>query len=300
MLISDSLKEYPIVLRSYAKVAPYLDVIEPKANGLWDSQSIIFPIDLYDLIHIRLTSQSGISILCDNPHVVTNQENTCFKAAQLILNNSNKMDQGVEILIEKRIPVSAGLGGGSSNATAVLIALNILLELNWDITKIAKYALMIGNDCYFFCFLQSCYIDNAHFTVVPLPIPTKKLKFAIVDPQIPHIPNKTRTVFSRIKSAGQRKTIAPTFFYACLLNDGNLLQDNCYNFIKPTLMPEYAKAFEIQAHVRSQLDLNLVFTGSGPFLTLPFFGDSIRKLEEICECLGANVFYASLLGCTSI
>jgi 4-diphosphocytidyl-2-C-methyl-D-erythritol kinase len=285
-----------LALKSYAKVAPYLDVAEPFSNGLWDSQSVIFPIDLYDVIYIQLTSQPGISIVCNDTCVGTNEENTCFKAARLMLDHKADPWLGVSININKNIPVSAGLGGGSSNATTIITALNILLDLNWDITEIAKHALTIGRDCYFFCFSQPCYIDDANFKLVPLPKPSKRLKFAIVDPHIPFIPNKARTVFSRIKSAGKRKDIAQLFFHACLTSDASLLQSYGYNFITPDLMPEYEKAFAIQRQAQVGLGINLVFSGTGPFLTVPFIGDSLKRLEELCRSFGANIFYANLLG----
>lgn len=285
-----------LALRSYAKVAPYLDVAEPFSNGLWESQSVIFPIDLYDLVYIQLTAQPGISIVCNDTRVVPNEENTCFKAARLMLDQKANPCLGVSITINKNIPVSAGLGGGSSNATTVITALNVLLDLNWDITEIAKHALRISRDCYFFCFSQPCYIDDANFKLVPLPKPSQRLRFAIVDPQIPFIPNKARTVFSRIKSAGKRKDVAQLFFHACLTSDASLLRSYGYNFITPDLMPEYKKAFEIQRQALVVLGINLVFSGTGPFLTVPFIDSPLKELEELCKSMGARIFYANLLG----
>jgi hypothetical protein len=60
-------------------------------------------------------------------------------------------------------------------------------------------------------------------------------------------------------------------------------------------MPEYEKAFELRQLAQSRLGVNLVFSGTGPFLTTAFMGDSLKDLEELCTALDANIFYANLL-----
>jgi 4-diphosphocytidyl-2C-methyl-D-erythritol kinase len=167
--------------------------------------------------------------------------------------------------------------------------------VNLDITTLARHALSLSRDCYFFCFSQACYIDDANFRLVVLPRPSSRLRFAIVNPQVQFIPMKAQTVFGRVKSAGQRRDVARDFFRACLHDDVEALQRSSYNFITPELMPEYAKAFALRAQAKARLGMNLVMSGTGPFLTMPFVGESLRDLEELCRHSGATVSYAGIL-----
>ena len=225
-----------------------------------------------------------------------NENNICHKAVELFLENSPWFKGGVSISIDKKIPVSSGLGGGSSNVASVMMALNTLLDLNWDITKISKYALSISNDAYFFCFLRPCYISNSSYDLIPLPTPVGNIKFAIVNPNTPFMNNKTSVVFKRIKSGGQRKKVLSKFYKACLESNVELIQHYSYNnFIKPDVIPEYNNAFKIQNRVKAELGINLTFSATGPFLVYAFEGDKVQELETICESMGGQVFYSGLL-----
>jgi 4-diphosphocytidyl-2-C-methyl-D-erythritol kinase len=111
-------------LRSYAKINWTLDVLFKREDGFHEIRTIYQTISLHDLI--RLTETSGaIEIVCDDPQVPCDETNLAHMAAtQLRELVGTKL--GARIEIEKRIPVAAGLGGGSSNAAAVLLGLSRL------------------------------------------------------------------------------------------------------------------------------------------------------------------------------
>ena len=114
-------------LKSYAKINFNLRIIG-KNDNMHLLSSFAFPISLYDDIILETNNSGKIKIECDNPEIPLNQDNTCYKAIEL-LKKEKGFKEGVRVKIIKRIPTMAGLGGGSSNAAAVLKGLNELLDL---------------------------------------------------------------------------------------------------------------------------------------------------------------------------
>jgi len=114
-------------------------------------KTIFERISLHDTIIIKPRKDSKIKIICNAPGVPTDSSNLAFRSAKL-LQEAGRVDCGVDIKIIKRIPVGAGLGGGSSNAAAVLTGLNKLWRLNFTRKKLARIAARIGSDVPFFIY----------------------------------------------------------------------------------------------------------------------------------------------------
>src|SRR5258708_25196839 len=105
--------------RSYAKINWTLDVLFKREDGYHELRTIYQTVSLHD--DLRLSETSGaIEIICEDPRVPCDETNLAFKAAML-LREATGASNGARIEIEKRIPVAAGLGGGSSNAAATLL-----------------------------------------------------------------------------------------------------------------------------------------------------------------------------------
>ncbi|MBI2975301.1 MAG: 4-(cytidine 5'-diphospho)-2-C-methyl-D-erythritol kinase [Deltaproteobacteria bacterium] len=99
------------------------------------------------------TPKHNIFITCDDPSVPCDETNLCYKATKLLVDfASQNLDTALHIHIKKRIPVAAGLGGGSSDAAAVLKGLNELLDLNWPREKLAELGVKLGADVPFFLY----------------------------------------------------------------------------------------------------------------------------------------------------
>jgi 4-diphosphocytidyl-2-C-methyl-D-erythritol kinase len=111
-----------ITVRANAKINKYLDIVGKRPDGYHSIVTEMQEIDLHDIVTVKLTDDvSGILITCDNPDLPTCERNIAYKAAELF-----PLKTGVEISIQKRIPVMAGLGGSSTDGAAALIALNKL------------------------------------------------------------------------------------------------------------------------------------------------------------------------------
>jgi 4-diphosphocytidyl-2-C-methyl-D-erythritol kinase len=133
-----------IELQAKAKINLSLDVIGKRPDGYHDVKMIMQTIGLHDDILLEKTGE-GIRIECNSPWVPTDSGNIAWKAAQLILSRCG-IKNGVNIRIYKRIPVAAGLAGGSTDAAAVFKGLNILYSLNISEEELMGMGREIGAD----------------------------------------------------------------------------------------------------------------------------------------------------------
>ena len=140
-----------LILNSYAKLNLYLEVINKRRDNYHNIKTVFERIGLSDKIVLESRQDKQIKIICDHPDVPCDNSNLCYRSAKLLQDNF-KVDKGVQIRIVKRIPVGAGLGGGSSNAAFVLLGLNKLWKLHLSQAKLARLARKIGSDVAFFIY----------------------------------------------------------------------------------------------------------------------------------------------------
>ena len=140
-----------VKVSSPAKLNLYLEVLSKRPDGYHNIRTIFERISLADEIIIRNSVDSRIVIKTASRDIPGNETNLAYKAAAL-LKNSLKIAKGVVIRIKKRIPVGAGLGGGSSNAASTLLGLNRLWNLKLGLKQLLKYASKLGSDVAFFIY----------------------------------------------------------------------------------------------------------------------------------------------------
>ncbi|MBM4307754.1 MAG: 4-(cytidine 5'-diphospho)-2-C-methyl-D-erythritol kinase [Deltaproteobacteria bacterium] len=138
-------------LESPAKINLRLEVLKRREDGYHEIRTIFQKISLHDTLYFFLKRKKEIRIRTDHPSLPTGRRNLVYKAIRIILDQSD-YEGGVDVLIEKRIPLGAGLGGGSSNAAATLKALNELLSLNLSKKELMVKGTQIGADVPFFLF----------------------------------------------------------------------------------------------------------------------------------------------------
>jgi len=143
-------------LESPAKVNLRLEILKRREDGYHELRTLLQKISLHDTLHFSLKKEKGVSITTDHPKLPIGKDNLVYKAAQSMLKVSDYKG-GVRIEIEKRIPLGAGLGGGSSNAATALKALNQLLKMDLSKRELMEMGLEIGADVPFF-FLEGAAI----------------------------------------------------------------------------------------------------------------------------------------------
>ncbi|MDP2907915.1 MAG: 4-(cytidine 5'-diphospho)-2-C-methyl-D-erythritol kinase, partial [Nanoarchaeota archaeon] len=138
-------------LESPAKVNLRLEILKKREDGYHELRTVLQKINLHDLLHFSLKKEKGLSITTDHPNLPVGKRNLVYQAVQSILKKSDYQG-GVLVKIEKRIPLGAGLGGGSSNAANALKAMNQLLKINLSKKELMRMGLEIGADVPFFFF----------------------------------------------------------------------------------------------------------------------------------------------------
>jgi 4-diphosphocytidyl-2-C-methyl-D-erythritol kinase len=142
--------------RAPAKINLCLHVLGKRPDGYHDLAMLMQRITLFDQVAIRLNQKPGIRVNCSGVKLPAGQENIAGKAARRLLALSGRQD-GVDIEIEKRIPVAAGLGGGSSDAATVLMGLNEMLGLGLSKQQLMIEGVALGADVPFFIFEQAAW-----------------------------------------------------------------------------------------------------------------------------------------------
>jgi len=140
-----------VIVDSCAKLNLYLEVLNKRKDGYHNINTIFERIGLSDKIILKPRRDNKIKIICSSPLVPKGKTNLAYRSAKL-LQDSFLVKKGVNIEIKKRIPVGAGLGGGSSNAAAVLTGLNKFWGLGLGQNKLVKLAASIGSDVPFFIY----------------------------------------------------------------------------------------------------------------------------------------------------
>ena len=161
-----------------AKVNLALRVIGKRDVGYHDLRMVSVRVSLYDKVRIGLSTEAGIRLRC--PGVEEGRENLAYKAAEALL---DRLDStvGVEISIEKRIPVAAGLGGGSSDAASVLKGLNRLLGGPFTTEGLMEIGAPIGADVPFFLFEKGALVEGKGELLREIP-GLARLRMVLVSP----------------------------------------------------------------------------------------------------------------------
>ncbi len=134
--------------QSGCKVNLLLNVLGKRADGFHQLESVIHPVNLFDRLGFARATQ-GIQLTCSEPGLPTDSQNLVHRAAALFLETA-KIKDGVSLHLEKKIPVAAGLGGGSGNAAATLLGLNELFGQPLAEEQLRAIAALLGSDVPFF------------------------------------------------------------------------------------------------------------------------------------------------------
>jgi len=145
-------------IRAYGKINLYFELVNKRKDGFHNIKSIIQNIDLYDEIILEETKK-GINIESNLQDIPRDEKNTVYKAVEII-KDKYKVEKGLDIFLRKKIPHQAGLGGGSSDAAAVIEALNKIWNLNMGKDEKHLIASQIGTDVHFFLEGGSSYIKG--------------------------------------------------------------------------------------------------------------------------------------------
>ena len=155
-------------LRAYAKLNLYLDVVGKRPDGYHDIVSVMQTIDLFDELEIFLTGKKkGFRFKTTSNDVPSDESNLVAKAAKLMI-NEYKISESFEINLTKRIPVGAGLAGGSADGAAAIKGINELLKINAKVDELMGIAASLGADVPFCLMGGTCLAQGIGEILTPL------------------------------------------------------------------------------------------------------------------------------------
>jgi 4-diphosphocytidyl-2-C-methyl-D-erythritol kinase len=182
-----------LTLKSYAKINLCLYVLKKREDDYHEIFSVMQAIDLYDHLTLHKTPKD-IVIRCDHSDVPKDENNLAYQAADLLFKERN-LKGGVRIDIEKQIPVSAGLGGGSSNAAFTLKGINQLFDLKLSNQKLHLIGSRIGSDVPFFLYSGQAMVKGRGEKIVPIRL-YRDYWLVLV---CPNLMISTKTVYQNVK-----------------------------------------------------------------------------------------------------
>jgi len=239
-----------VVIEAHAKINLSLLVKGKRPDGYHELETKFLGLKLSDTVTIE-KEESGIILTCSNKDLACDESNLAYKAASIMMNHHKKV-KGVNIHIEKRIPIGAGLAGGSADAAAVLLGINDLYELKISYEQLKVYAAMIGSDVAF-CLKPTLAIGTGRGEILRY-LEEKIQKYVVLIK--PEYSLSTKEVYDELdKLTGEEK-----FF-----------KEKFKNELLPAILkikPEIYQDIELLR--LTSADAEILITGSGPTLVALF------------------------------
>lgn len=156
--------------RAYAKINIGLDVLRRRADGYHEVKMIMQTVDIYDELVLERRKQPGIELRMDNSELPSGGDNLICRAADLLF-REKKITGGVNISLTKRIPIAAGMAGGSADAAAALRGVNELFDMGYSLTELQALGVGLGADIPYCLAGGTMLSEGIGEILTPLPAP---------------------------------------------------------------------------------------------------------------------------------
>ncbi|GAA0078846.1 4-(cytidine 5'-diphospho)-2-C-methyl-D-erythritol kinase [Clostridium sp. CTA-5] len=257
-------------IKAYAKINIALDVIGKREDGYHLLKMIMQNIDLYDIVQIEKIA-SGITLKCNKSYVPTDERNLAYKAAKLFKDVYN-IESGVHINLEKNIPVSAGLAGGSTDAAAVLKIMNKLFNINASENELMELGLKLGADVPY-CITGGTALCEGIGEKVTKIKPFKDKILILVKPPFGVSTKEVYKAFDLSKVIFHPKT------EELILNMGNnnlnFVANNMKNLLENVTLGRHRVISTIKDEIKECGAIGSMMSGSGPTV-FGFFDDMLK------------------------
>jgi len=266
-----------ITLRSPAKINLILKVLRKRDDGFHELKTLFERIDLSDTISLKINRSGRVRIFCQHPQVPKGPTNLVYKIAERLKNDFN-IRQGVDIRIIKRIPVAAGLGGGSSNAATVLKGLNKLWNLKLSLKQMAGYADRVGSDVTFFLYDTSWAVGTGRGEKIQKKILPVRLWHLLVTPKVKMY---TREVYGRLNlKLTNRNDDVNILLHYLRKNDFSRFRDILSNDLENPILLLSPNLLKLKEKLQKLKPLGVVFSGSGPSVFAVFGSQKEAQIAQ--------------------
>ena len=266
-------------LRALAKINLGLDILRKREDGYHEVRMIMQTIQMYDVLEMRKVKKPGISMSVNYPYIPSDERNLVYKAAKLLMDEF-QVKEGVEIRLEKFIPVAAGMAGGSSDAAAALVGVNRLFKLGLSEKDLMERAVNIGADVPY-CVMRGTALAEG--------IGEKLTRIAQVPDCFvligkPGINVSTKAAYESLQ-LDQIQTHPDIDGMIRDIESGDLraMTEKMENVFEPGIIGRYPVIGEIKALMEEHGALKAMMSGSGPTVFGIF--DDRKKMEEAAAVL---------------
>ena len=266
-------------LRALAKINLGLDILRKREDGYHEVRMIMQTIQMYDVLEMRKVKKPGISLSVNYPYIPSDERNLVYKAAKLLMDEF-QVKEGVEIRLEKFIPVAAGMAGGSSDAAAALVGVNRLFKLGLSEKDLMERAVNIGADVPY-CVMRGTALAEG--------IGEKLTRIAQVPDCFvligtPGINVSTKAAYESLQ-LDQIQTHPDIDGMIRDIESGDLraMTEKMENVFEPGIIGRYPVIGEIKALMEEHGALKAMMSGSGPTVFGIF--DDRKKMEEAAAVL---------------
>ena len=257
-------------LKAYAKVNISLDIVGKREDNYHLLSMIMQNIDLYD--EIDLVEQSeGITISCNKSYVPTDERNLAYKAAKLFMNTYN-INSGVEINIEKNIPVAAGLAGGSTDCAAVLKMMNKIFNINVSDDELMQLGVKLGADVPY-CIIGGTALCEGIGEKITKLKPFKNHILVLVKPPFGVSTKEVYKAFDLEKARIHPNT--NNIIEKMKQDDLIFVSSNMKNLLENVTLKKYKSLIGIKEDMISLGSVGALMSGSGPSV-FGFFDDMTK------------------------
>ena len=262
-----------LVLRSPAKLNLFLHIVGRRADGYHLLQSVFQLIDWCDIVSLKAIPENEVRRINPIPGVPPEQD-LVVRAAKL-LKDFCKFEGGVEISLQKEIPMGAGLGGGSSDAASTLVGLNTLWNLKLDKESLASLGLQLGADVPFFIYGQNAFVEGIGEKIQGIELENRD--FLVIFPQQGIA---TASIFQAPELTRNHAQITIDGFLASPWSD---LSNDC-QAVAMRICPQVKQALDWIGHAVLGSEPRMSGSGSSVFTVLDPKTDT-AKLENLLQTL---------------
>jgi 4-diphosphocytidyl-2-C-methyl-D-erythritol kinase len=285
-------------MHSYTLIAPakinlYLEIITDRPDGYHELAMILQSIGLADQINVRSISTGTIRVHCNHPQVPTDKSNLAYRAAELMVREFPEALAkygGVEISINKQIPVAAGLAGGSTNAAAVLVGIDLLWKLGLTQSELEELGATLGSDVPFCVSGGTAIATGRGEQLSPLPnldniyVVLAKYRSLEVSTAWAYKTYKQQFGNSYIKdtkdlAARASAVHSGAIVKAIVAQDAEKIAQQLHNDLERVVLPQYPQVLQLrEVFAKQEGVLGTMMSGSGPTVFALFDSEQQAQL----------------------
>lgn len=286
-------------LRALAKINLGLDVVRKREDGYHEVRMIMQTINMYDRLELTVRETPGIRIKTNLSYIPTDENNLVYKAAKLLMDEF-QIKKGLNIRLEKFIPVAAGMAGGSSDAAATMVGVNRLFRLGLTQEELMKRAVKIGADVPYCIMRGTALAEGIGEMLSPLP-PMPDCHILIAKPPVGV---STKFVYGNLR-ANELEQHPDIDGMIQALEDKSIVGicEKMENVLETVTVPEYPVIDEIKQLMLECGADGALMSGSGPTVFGIFTDKKSAKLakEKVVESgLAKQIFLTTPYNCKEI